>query len=159
MISEFLFGAPTPPAIGIDKKAPIFNENIGDEERFKIEVSEQITSGAVEGAKALLNAGIHINADDWMNISNDFALHLSEEDCANLKNAKNAFDVQQKQFHNVMWNGFETSMIKLKLFGRKILTIRRFYENGFFKRTLYLFNRIPLISRKNFVYYISKLAK
>lgn len=115
MLSEFLFGSPEFPIRGTSSQGPIYETAISEEERFKMNVSEEITEGAVECAKYLSKNLVSLSADDWISFSDTFMNNLTVDDVSNLANAKNAADVQQKLFVPIVWKPYG----KFHLWGEK----------------------------------------
>lgn len=103
MLSEFIFGAPTNPIIGIANGEPIYDNNICKEEKFKISVAKQLCKGAMEASKVLKQNNISISPKDWLAYADHFMGNLSDEDINELSLANNAADVEQKDYQSIIW--------------------------------------------------------
>lgn len=117
MLSEFLFGSPENPIKDVTVNGPVYNETPSEEERLKMSVSDDITEGVLACAKALHGEGFLLIADDWVEYSNCFMNNLSIEDQRKLGRAKNAGDVEQKNFVPVIWKE-EKRLFRIEKWGR-----------------------------------------
>ena len=104
--SEFLFGSPEPPIIGVSSNGPIYSDNYSNFEQFKIEHSSEICKGAESCALVLFQNNVEISPEKWINYVDGFMTHLTSEDCEMLGKAKNATDVEQKHFHPVIYRPY-----------------------------------------------------
>ena len=106
MLSEFLFGAPEHPIVGVFSNGPIYADLISKEEEFKISVSQQIMKGAVECAKILKENNINLSAGEWLDYVDNFMKYRTLEDKNELNKARNAADVEQKDFHTIDYDPY-----------------------------------------------------
>ncbi len=146
MLSEFLFGSPEKTVIGIDKRKPIYNNDISDNEYYKMNVSEDIKDGAVACVKFLNSENIHVDAKDWLFYVDDFMRYLTDIDKKYLSKAKNAADVEQKQFGNVTYIPLFTRMFSFRRHGRYSVGLHVQFKNHYWvlfvnKRGLHFLNR------------------
>ena len=102
-LSEFLFGSPEKPIIGIKDNHPIFKKDMSKEEPFKTLVSNDIEKGCIECAKFLYKNNIIFASEQWINFLNTFMQNLTPQDKKSLELAKDAGDIEQKNFNNVIW--------------------------------------------------------
>lgn len=102
-LSEFLFGAPTPPINRIERNGPVYETSVDDEEQFKMDVSDDILNGATSCAICLKKNVVRLKADDWLTYSNLFMENLTVEDSMMLDKARNAMDVQHRRYGVVIW--------------------------------------------------------
>ena len=144
-LSEFIFGAPTPPAIGVNGDGIIFNNDHCCEEKFKINVSEDICRGVMEKARQLHSENKIITPSQWHSHANQFMRRLTFEDNCELSMAKNAGDVRQLNFHSVVWKPADEERTILYISGKKILNIVHYIYKGRYLSVLMLFNLIPLM--------------
>ena len=142
--SEFLFGAPTPPVVAITDEGIIFANNISDNEKFKMSVSDDILQGTLSCISYLNNEMISITPDDWMNYFNLFMREMTEHDKLNLSSAKNATDVEQKTFSSIIRDAFPHKCVRLILWGHEVLTSYYSYKNSCFVREHYIAKRLLL---------------
>ena len=103
MLSEFIFGAPEPPIKGVTSEGPVYADEVPEDEEFKIFVSPQIKEGAVECAKILKMYNVDVSPCKWLEYVDAFMNNLTQEDKLELKNAKNAGDVEQKKFQSLIY--------------------------------------------------------
>lgn len=143
-LSEFVFSAPTPPIKAINGNGPVFSDKIDRRESFKMEVSEDVASGAIISAKALAENKVCISTDDWMNYFNSFMYNLTSEDKKMLSKAQNATDVEQKNFYGVIREAYPKCRIRKKIFNFNILTSYFSYSNTYLQWKHLLFNHIWL---------------
>lgn len=113
MLSEFLFGAPENPIKGASVDGPKYENNILPSESFKISVSQEITEGAVACAKILHKENVNLSAHDWLEYVDLFMSNLTKEDKKYLRLAKNATDVEQRRFENVIYRPNSQHIINL----------------------------------------------
>ena len=132
-LSEFLFGSPEKPIIGIKNGAPEYENDISAPESFKIAVCPELAHGTVAAAKFLHRYDVNVSPKIWSQYSDSFMSHLTETDKRFLEKAQNATDVRQKHFESVIWIpkikdesfrftkcGTRSFKVVLKLFGRLI---------------------------------------
>lgn len=93
-LSEFLFGAPESPVIGIKDCKPVYNNNIPQEEKFKISLCDEIADAAVFCANILNNQ--KLSSPRFKDFCDTFMLFLSNEGKQMLEQAKDAGDIEQK---------------------------------------------------------------
>ncbi|SEA52092.1 haloacid dehalogenase superfamily, subfamily IA, variant 1 with third motif having Dx(3-4)D or Dx(3-4)E [Prevotella sp. tc2-28] len=120
MLSEFLFGSPEKPIKDVSVEGPNYKHSVSEQEKFKISVSQEITDGAVACAKILMNEKVEITAPYWQEYINLFMLNLTVEDSACLSRAKNAADVEQKQFGGVIYKPLKHGVYFKKLGPRSV---------------------------------------
>ena len=130
-LSEFLFGSPEKPIIGIEGNHPIYKQEISEEEAFKIQVNTDIEKGCIECAKFLSKSNITISAEQCINFLNTFMLNLTNQDKRHLDLAKDAGDIEQKNFNSVIW---------IPIIKRKKVTIKRIGRFSI-KLILFLWNK------------------
>jgi len=118
MLSEFLFGSLESPIKDVTIDGPIYNEDPSKEELFKMGVSDEITKGALACAKALRDEGLPIAPDGWVEYVTLFMNNLTDEDRRELKQARNAGDVEQKYFNSVMWTPYKKVQFWAEKWGR-----------------------------------------
>jgi len=130
MLSEFLFCSPESPIKGVEDNMPVYEADSLFYEKFKMSVSNEITEASVACSKLLCDEKININAEDWMCFADTFMANLTDVDHLNLYNAKNAGDVEQKEFCNVVWTPRTTGEVHIKRVGRFswIITIYKKYS-------------------------------
>ena len=143
--SEFVFGAPTPPAIGVNEEGIEFKEDCAHDEKFKMEVSEDICSGVMKKVRELHSQNRVILQDKWVEFANHFMTNLTIEDKDELDKAKNAGDVQQLKFHPITWSPVTKERTILAIHGIIILTITYHLFKGRYFSVLLLFKRIPIM--------------
>ena len=102
MLSEFLFAAPTPPIKTLVGGEPVYSGETSEAEMFKVRLSEVIAEGAVACAKTFKTLGVEVTNEAWMTMFDAFRTNLTAEDEEYLDMAKNAADVEQKKFHNIV---------------------------------------------------------
>ena len=144
-LSEFILCAPTPPVTDIDDSGVVTNNNIGVEEQFKINVSQDICTGALKRAKELFEEKVNMTPTGWMENAHEFMRHLSEEDKLELSQARNARDVQQRRFNAVIWEAYYQGRIWFSIKNHSILSSRHFFYKGRYLSLLLLFKRIPIL--------------
>jgi len=103
MLSEFLFGSPEAPVYDVKNGNPVYVEDVSEQEKFKMSVSDMIAEGAVACAKALYEEKIEVNNDEWIRYCDAFMTHLTDEDIAELAKAQNAVDVEQDNYSCVTY--------------------------------------------------------
>ena len=143
--SEFVFGAPTPPAVGVNEKGIVFKEDCVNDEKFKMEVSEDICQGVMKKARELHTQKSVILQDRWVEYANHFMRNLTVEDKDELNKAKNAGDVQQLNFHPITWSPAAKERTILAIHRMTILTITYHIFKGRYFSVLMLFKRIPVM--------------
>lgn len=143
-MSEFLFGAPTPPVKSMTEQGAIFETDIDKREQYKMNVSDEIANGAIECAKVLFTENVVITNDDWMNYFNIFMGNLTDEDRIELAKAKNAVDVQQKKFGSVIRESYPTKVVRKRLFGHELLTSYFSYIDTYFQWNHKILNRLQI---------------
>lgn len=126
-LSEFLFSAPTPPVFWVSKEKVQYPEVIYSDEQFKIDVSVDITKGIVACAKRLHKDKIRLTAHQWIKYCDDFMIHLTDKDKEMLSKARNATDVQQKNFSAIT---FTLKHVSRRLFGYPLFTRMDNFSNG-----------------------------
>lgn len=131
--SEFLFSAPENPIKGIQGNVPCYSEFVDEREQLKIDVSEDIKNGAVESARFLYNYSIDNPPSDWISYSNLFTTNLSQEDFEYLQIAKNAGDVNQKNFVSILWTPQPSFLLKIRIISKGhwyicLSAFNRFFE-------------------------------
>lgn len=117
-LSEFMFGAPENPIKYVSIDGPIYNDDISQDEAFKISVSEAIAEGAVACAKYLHSEMTKITPNDWMSFIICFMENLTDEDKRELAKAKNAGDVAQKSFTPIIWKPYKKMQFWTEKWGR-----------------------------------------
>ena len=155
--SEFMFGAPEKPIKGISMNGPIYNEAPSQEELFKMSVADDIAEGVFACAKTLHDERVAITPDDWMNYQNSFMGNLTAEDKIELGKAKNATDVQQKNFCEVIRDFFPDKCVRLNVHNHELITSYYYYKDGCFFRKHYLVKRFPILRKRTFVYKSSQI--
>lgn len=141
MLSEFLFGSPEAPIREVKDGQALYNE-ISKEEAFKMSVSEEIASGAIECAKQLKENYMKVLPEDWIKYADSYMNNLTEEDITQLQNAKNAGDVQQKTFNSIVWNPYRKFHFWVEKWGRA--TIYTYSIVFCFKFRLYIGRGVKL---------------
>lgn len=136
-LSEFMFGAPTPPITGVTKNGPVYENNIDERELLKIDVSNDILHGAIACSEALCIENLNIPANTWLNYADSFMNNLTEEDKQMLRDANNAKDVSHKKYENIIWNPHRTRPI-VCIDRKTIMGVYYSFENGYYYRRLKL---------------------
>lgn len=151
-LSEFLLCAPTPPVFWVSKDKVQHAENVSSNELFKIKVSENITKGIVACAIRLHKDKIQLNAHNWIKYCDDFMLNLTEIDKVELSKARNACDVQQKDFHPITFTSMQKEIVTKRLFGYPLLSLRYKFNNGKLGYERYIFSRWMFCKRTSHWY-------
>lgn len=118
MLSEFMFGAPTPPIIGINNKAPIYNDCVLEAEMFKISVTNDICEGVLACVREQKLYGQVEEPQGWIKYADAFVSHLTAEDRRELAKASNAPDVEQLEFKTITWTPLPKRKFSVHRFGR-----------------------------------------
>ena len=145
LLSEFIFGAPTPPVVGVDSDGIVFSDDYGNEERFKIQVSKDICVGVLKKARELRINGVRVSPSQWYSFANQFMSNLSFEDVEELTRARNALDICQKQFHSVIWKPANTGRTVAVFCGKILLAWKRFFFKGRYCSVLMFCRLIPVM--------------
>lgn len=138
---EFLFGAPTPPVRWVSKERVQYVSDLSSEEQFKINVSEDISLGIVECAKRLHKDKVQLNIYESIKYCDDFMLHLTRTDKAELSKARNASDLQHKYFSPILFRAIQTKVLTKRLFGFPLYSLRYRFKNANLYYERYLFGR------------------
>jgi len=131
--SEFLFGAPEPPIRGVTNNSPVYSNDISGQEQFKMDVSNDIKDGALACALTLRDEQIAVSAKDWIEYVDVFMMNLTEEDKQELSKAKNAADVEQKQFHQISYEPLPMNRVFLRKQGNYLFSINVTMGKKWFK--------------------------
>ncbi len=102
MLSEFIFGSPTPPVARMAKDGPVFAEKVFAWESFKMSVCGEMADGAVACARELTSADIVVDARSWRDYFVAFSQGVNRQDGAFLDFARNAMDVEQHCFKRII---------------------------------------------------------
>lgn len=151
-LSEFLFSAPNPPVFWVSNDSIQYAEEISKDERFKMNVSEDITEGIVGCAKRLHKDNIQINAHTWVKFCDDFMFNLTDNDKEEMSKARNACDVQQKHFFPIIYRAMQDKVITKRLFGCPLLTKKYRFKNGWMSYERYLFG-VWIFGKETFQWY------
>lgn len=146
-LSEFIFSAPHPPVIWVTKDEVLYADDIDSNEQTKINVSEDITQGIIACSIRLHKDKIRINTHEWIKYCDDFMLNLTPNDKVELSKARNACDVQQKDFRPITFTSMQKEFVTKRLFGYPLLSFRYKFKNGWLQYKRYLFGR--WLFRKN----------
>lgn len=122
--SEFLFGAPTPPVDKIENGKPIFKTDVGFYEKFKIEVCEDITEGAVECAKWLKKCCANVAPLVWLDLNDAFMDNQSVEDREQMSFAMDSVAPGHEGEYFRVINEDRASETRYCLFGKTMLVER-----------------------------------
>lgn len=145
-LSEYIFGAPTPPIKEITAIGPVFEEYIDSKELQKMEASEKISEGVLACAKALHAKGVNISANSWLKYADSFMANLNREDKKMLKDAWNAKDVSHKKYESIIWDPNRKREV-LCIGNFPILMVVYSFENGYYYRRLKL-GKLTLARKK-----------
>jgi len=129
MMSEFLFGSPELPITGIVDGIPVHTQECPNHELLKMSVADEMAEGAISCAKNLFMDKYTITPEEWLDYSNTFMNNLTDEDNEYLSYAKNAADVEQKQFVGLIWKPRPRGEIHIKRAGRFSFEITRFKKD------------------------------
>ena len=145
-LSEFIFGAPTPPIKGVTGNSPIFEEDIDSKERLKVKASEDILEGALACAEALYNEDINISANSWLTYAHTFMSNLIGEEKDKLKYAWNAKDVSHQKYESIVWNPSRRRDI-ICIGNFHIISVVYSFERGYYYRRL-KFGRVTIAYKR-----------
>ena len=106
-LTEFLFGAPENPIVGIKNLKPVYNQKVTNEELFKISHSQEIADAAVQCCK-LLKASDY-SFPKFGDFCDLFMQNLTDEDKEMLAQAKDAGDIEQKKFVSAIYKPRDTN--------------------------------------------------
>ena len=149
--SEFLFSSPEPPVERVGLDGPSFVERISPFEAFKSQCSDEIADGAVACAVNLQKFDISILPSMWIDYYCAFESRLTAFDRKNLAFAKNATDVGHKRQLPVLSSPVADKCI-VSFRGHRIVSASYGWKAGGYKRTIYLFGRLPLARKTIFRY-------
>ena len=156
--SEFIFGSPEPPILGIMEGKVAFKEQSSPFEQVKTAASKQIACGATDCAEFLNRLGIFISPQSWMDYFEAFSRNLAVLDMENLSIAKNSTDVAHRKYVSIMPRPDIKRRNILSLFGRDIMSVHYSWEDGAYCRTLFLLGRYPAFSKRTLVYRFKQLS-
>lgn len=145
--AEFLFGAPTPPLEDVVNGEPVFKNDVLFFERFKMDVSDEISSGAGFCAEVLNKNCVRFNHDTWLDWNDAFMDNLTPRDLEMFSLARNSIAIDHDfEYCPVLIPSMWTR--RLSLFGRTVLSakLRRYGLARYW--SLRLFGKIPLFNLK-----------
>ncbi len=123
-LSEFLFGAPTPPVERVEGGKPVWKGGLPFFERYKMSASDAIADGAVEASRILNSQRLVIPYAVWLDWNDSFMDNQSTEDAEVLSLACNSVAIAHNgEFRNIVVSP-ETPRV-YRLFGCKVLTVTR----------------------------------
>lgn len=142
-LSEFLFGAPTPPAERVEKGKPIWKEGLPFLERFKMSVSDPIADGAVAASRNLNAQGLEVPYSLWLDWNDAFMDNQTTEDNEMLSLACNSVALAHDgEYQNVIIP--PKPQKSFRFFGLNALTVQTKRFGTTYRREGRLFGRIPV---------------
>ena len=103
MLSEFILGSPERPIVSVYNRKPFYSDSISAEEEFKMNVSDDLLKGAILSAGVMHKYDYEMSGEEWLSYVDAFMKHLSKNDVKYLSKAKNAPDLEQKAFSDVIY--------------------------------------------------------
>ena len=143
--AEFLFGAPTPPLKDVIRGEPEFKDDVLFFEKFKMGVSDEISSGAVFCAEELNKNAVRFNHEMWLDWNDAFMDNLTPVDLEMFSFARNSIAIgHESGYHPVLIPAMTTR--RLSILGGTVLSaiLRRDGISRYW--SLRLFGKIPLFN-------------
>lgn len=145
--AEFLFGAPTPPLKDVVRGEPEFKDDVLFFEKFKMGVSDEISSGAVFCAEELNKNAVRFNHEMWLDWNDAFMDNLTPVDLEMFSFARNSIAIgHESGYHPVLMPVMATR--RLSIFGGTVLSARLKRDGVARYWSLRLFGKIPLLNLK-----------